>query len=184
MGYRGTTTLSAYAISSKAPFSLPWYSERLISYCRSFINQKLILAKRALQDQPCIADRTTPAFTALLTSDTSSTYIRFDDVIVNTNGDYDRLTGAFTCSVPGTYLFTWTAETNGAESRTRLVIQRSSGTPFNALDIVGEETKGDEYDSSTGVFIDKLYAGDIVKVMNVVGKIEGGYSSFSGWMLF
>nr|XP_022294043.1 uncharacterized protein LOC111104384 [Crassostrea virginica] len=144
VGYRGTTTLSAYAISN----------------------------------------RTTPAFTALLTSDTSSTYIRFDDVIVNTNGDYDRLTGAFTCKVPGTYLFTWTAETNGAESRTRLVIQRSSGSLFNALDIVGEETKGDEYDSSTGVFIDKLYAGDIVKVMNVVGQIEGGYSSFSGWMLF
>lgn len=125
-----------------------------------------------------------PAFTALLSSDTSSTNIVFNDVIVNTHHDYDHLTGEFTCSVPGTYLFTWNAVTNGHSLRTRLDIQIKGGSTITALDIVGEENKGDEYDSSTGVFIYSLNSGDIVRIVKTTGKVEGGYSSFSGWMLF
>lgn len=125
-----------------------------------------------------------PAFTAVLSSDTDVTNIVFNDVIVNTHHDYDRLTGEFTCSVPGTYLFTWTAVTNGSPLRTRLVIQIKGGSLINALDIVGEENKGDEYDSSTGVYIYSLKSGDTVRIVKTGGKLEGGYSSFSGWMLF
>lgn len=125
-----------------------------------------------------------PAFTAVLSSDTDVTNIVFNDVIVNTHHDYDRLTGEFTCSVPGTYLFTWTAVTNGSPLRTRLVIQIKGGSLINALDIVGEENKGDEYDSSTGVYIYSLKSGDTVRIVKTVGKLEGGYSFFSGWMLF
>lgn len=125
-----------------------------------------------------------PAFTAVLSSDTDVTNIVFNDVIVNTHHDYDRLTGEFTCSVPGTYLFTWMAVTNGSPLRTRLVIQIKGGSLINALDIVGEENKGDEYDSSTGVYIYSLKSGDTVRIVKTVGKLEGGYSSFSGWMIF
>nr|XP_011455845.2 uncharacterized protein LOC105348215 isoform X2 [Crassostrea gigas] len=144
VGYRGTTTFSAYKVSN----------------------------------------RSMPAFTALLSSDTSSTNIVFNDVIVNTHHDYDHLTGEFTCSVPGTYLFTWNAVTNGHSLRTRLVIQIKGGSHIDALDIVGEENKGDEYDSSTGVFIYSLNSGDTVRIVKITGTVEGGYSSFSGWMLF
>ncbi|XP_062614859.1 uncharacterized protein LOC134276634, partial [Saccostrea cucullata] len=131
-----------------------------------------------------IANVTTPAFTAVLTSDSSNDVVPFSDVLVDTHHDYNRLNGIFTCSVSGTYLFTWTVETNGAELETQLIIQRRGGSEISGPKTYGEETKGDEYDSSTGVFIYSLSVGDTVKVRRLRGKVEGSYSSFSGWLLF
>ncbi|XP_055997160.1 uncharacterized protein LOC125648058 isoform X1 [Ostrea edulis] len=132
-----------------------------------------------------ILDSTQPAFTATLTSDTSSSVIIFDDELLDTHGDYDRLSGVFTCSVPGTYIFTWSVETNGAEMTTQLVIQIKGSSRIDGPKIVGEEIKRDEYDSSTGVFIYILNPGDTAKVQIANGKVEGRrYSSFSGWLLF
>ncbi|XP_061181040.1 uncharacterized protein LOC133189656 [Saccostrea echinata] len=131
-----------------------------------------------------IANVTTPAFTAVLTSDSTSTVVPFSDVLLDTHHDFNRLTGVFTCSVSGTYLFTWTVETNGAELETQLIIQRKVGSQISGPKTFGEETKGDEYDSSTGVFIYGLSTGDTVSIRRVRGKVEGSYSSFSGWLLF
>jgi hypothetical protein len=132
-----------------------------------------------------ILDRTQPAFTAKLEADTSSSPVVFNDEMLDTRGDYDPSSGVFTCSVPGTYLFTWTALTNGADLATQLVIQIKGGSQINGPKIVGEETKNDEYDSSTGVFIYKLRAGDTAEIQIVRGEVEGRmYSSFSGWLLF
>ncbi|XP_061183035.1 uncharacterized protein LOC133191299 [Saccostrea echinata] len=131
-----------------------------------------------------IANVTTPAFTAVLTSDSTSTIVPFSDVLLDTHHDFNRLTGVFTCSVSGTYLFTWTVETNGAELETQLIIQRKVGSQISGPKTFGEETKGDEYDSSTGVFIYGLSTGDTVSIRRVRGKVEGSYSSFSGWLLF
>jgi hypothetical protein len=86
--------------------------------------------------------------------------------------------------VPGTYLFTWTATINGFELSTQLVIQIKGGLEINGPRITAEEKSIGEYDSSTGVFIYRMKAGDTAKIHLINGEVEGGYSSFSGWLLF
>lgn len=123
-------------------------------------------------------------FIVLLLSDIFSINIVFNDVIVNMYYDYDYLMGEFMCSVFGIYFFMWNVVINGYFFRIWLVIQIKGGLFIIVLDIVGEENKGDEYDSSIGVFIYFFNFGDIVRIVKIMGKVEGGYLFFFGWMFF
>ncbi|XP_060079492.1 complement C1q-like protein 2 [Ylistrum balloti] len=120
------------------------------------------------------------AFYAAVSVDTETNPVVFDKVYLNDGDCYDNTTGIFKCSVSGVYHITWSVETFG---------EVDVGT---ILEVNGEEfgytwtdSEDQQYDTSTGIAILRLQAGDIVKVTLQSGsKIDARQSTFTGHILF
>ncbi|OWF47866.1 Complement C1q-like protein 2 [Mizuhopecten yessoensis] len=120
------------------------------------------------------------AFYAAVSVDTETNPVVFDEVYTNEGDCYDNTTGEFTCSVSGVYHITWSVETFGeVDVGTILEV---NGQKFG---YTWTDANDQQYDTSTGVAILRLRAGDVIKVTLQSGsEVDGRQSVFTGHFLF
>ncbi|XP_069136249.1 putative leucine-rich repeat-containing protein DDB_G0290503 [Argopecten irradians] len=102
------------------------------------------------------------AFHAVLTKAISKprrfSVIQYDDVVTNIGGAYNPISGVFTCSVKGAYVFGWTALVSEEYLCTELMINdKIVGTAFS-----GGKGISDASVSGSSVIVVKLEVGDRV----------------------
>ncbi|XP_033740368.1 complement C1q-like protein 4 isoform X2 [Pecten maximus] len=114
----------------------------------------------------------------------SGMIILFDDVLLDTNGNYNKGDGIYQVPSSGVYVFTWVMTGELTEwLSTELVVNGSSrGSTITNTNL------GSAYDCSTGVILTSVSAGDHVFIRSVRGGTvrsvpHHSTSMFSGWRL-
>ncbi|CAH2304936.1 complement C1q 2 isoform X2 [Pelobates cultripes] len=111
--------------------------------------------------------------------------LRFDDIVTNEGDQYDPQTGKFTCSVPGTYYFTYHVLMRGGDG-TSMWADLCRNGQVRASAIAQDADQNYDYASNSVVL--HLDAGDEIYVKLDGGKAHGGnnnkYSTFSGFILY
>ncbi|XP_075134925.1 complement C1q subcomponent subunit B [Leptodactylus fuscus] len=111
--------------------------------------------------------------------------IRFDQVIINTNGQYEIRTGKFKCTYPGLYYFTY-----HASSRGHLCIHIVKQTPDGEKEkvVLFCDQVLNIFQTTTGGVVLKVNKDDTVWLettdKNHMLGTEGADSIFSGFLLF
>ncbi|XP_072021891.1 complement C1q tumor necrosis factor-related protein 4-like [Amphiura filiformis] len=140
---------------------------------------------------PVVPSRRKSAFTAVNTQDKAvsngDVLANWDEVITNRGNDFDKITGKFTCRVPGTYAFMFSCNkftgVNGP-------VCRLTKNDFNNGVVVGVFVGhvNQFHQTTNGATLD-LVAGDQVWVAiahhgGTLGSNVHKYVSFSGYLLF
>merc|ERR1712025_1231057 len=97
---------------------------------------------------------------------------KYEDVVENTNGDYNPNTGTFTCSIPGLYQFDLHVKGSGWKNYAWLRLVHNDQRMTEAMKGVGNHMSA----STTDVV--RLAKGDTVKVVtyevSVIHEYPGG----------
>ncbi|KAM9189714.1 otolin-1 [Dugong dugon] len=132
-----------------------------------------------------VAEVTRSAFSAALSKPfpPPNIPIKFDKVFYNDQGNYSPVTGKFSCSVPGAYVFSYHITVRGRPARISLVAQNKK--QFKSR----ESLYGQEIDQVSLLVILKLSAGDQVwlevsKDWNGVYVSPEDDSTFTGFLLY
>ncbi|KAM6900246.1 complement C1q-like protein 3 [Xenentodon cancila] len=111
--------------------------------------------------------------------------LRFDDVVTNLGNHYDAGTGRFSCSVPGTYFFTYHVLMRGGDG-TSMWADLCKNNQVRASAIAQDADQNYDYASNSAVL--HLEPGDEVYIKLDGGKAHGGnnnkYSTFSGFIIY
>ncbi|XP_067412339.1 C1q-related factor [Emydura macquarii macquarii] len=111
--------------------------------------------------------------------------LKFDDVVTNLGNSYEAATGKFTCSVPGTYFFTYHVLMRGGDG-TSMWADLCKNGQVRASAIAQDADQNYDYASNSVIL--HLDAGDEVFVKLDGGKAHGGnsnkYSTFSGFIIY
>ncbi|WAQ94370.1 CO8A2-like protein [Mya arenaria] len=111
--------------------------------------------------------------------------LKFDDVVTDIGGAYDKQTGIYTAPVAGTYMFTLNAVC-AARNFLHLAIYKNNAPAFK---VICDDLKGEIQHQGGGTTILRLRRGDRVYVtlmfpLGTVGEVRGnGMTSFSGYLL-
>ncbi|XP_014441994.1 complement C1q subcomponent subunit B [Tupaia chinensis] len=109
--------------------------------------------------------------------------IRFEQLITNTNNNYEPRSGKFTCRVPGLYYFTYHVSSRG---NLCINLLRGRESPQKVLTFCDYVTN--VYQVTTGGVVLKLELGETVFLQatdrNSLVGMEGANSIFSGFLLF
>ncbi|XP_048735534.2 uncharacterized protein LOC125650984 [Ostrea edulis] len=117
------------------------------------------------------------AFHAVAYSSTNVTDIIFDHVITNIGGGYDNVTGVFTVSTTGLYVFSWTIETYGQLTEGALLVNGMQAGLSKA------HQSFFNYDTSTSFAVLNLTVNDKLSVRVITGRAEARHTMFSGWKI-
>uniref|UniRef100_A0AAV2JGI7 C1q domain-containing protein n=1 Tax=Knipowitschia caucasica TaxID=637954 RepID=A0AAV2JGI7_KNICA len=111
--------------------------------------------------------------------------LKFDDVVTNLGNHYDPSSGKFTCSIPGTYYFTYHVLMRGGDG-TSMWADLCKNNQVRASAIAQDADQNYDYASNSAVL--HLEPGDEVYIKLDGGKAHGGnnnkYSTFSGFIIY
>ncbi|XP_038241654.2 C1q-related factor [Dermochelys coriacea] len=111
--------------------------------------------------------------------------LKFDDVVTNLGNSYEAATGKFTCSVPGTYFFTYHVLMRGGDG-TSMWADLCKNGQVRASAIAQDADQNYDYASNSVIL--HLDPGDEVFIKLDGGKAHGGnnnkYSTFSGFIIY
>ncbi|XP_078385983.1 C1q-related factor [Cetorhinus maximus] len=111
--------------------------------------------------------------------------LKFDDVVTNLGNHYDGSSGKFTCSIPGTYFFTYHVLMRGGDGTSMWADLCKNGQVRSSA--IAQDAD-QNYDYASNSVILHLDAGDEVYVKLDGGKAHGGnnnkYSTFSGFIIY
>ncbi|XP_061412741.1 complement C1q-like protein 3 [Lethenteron reissneri] len=111
--------------------------------------------------------------------------LRFDDVVTNLGNHYDPGSGKFTCSISGTYFFTYHVLMRGGDG-TSMWADLCKNGQVRASSIAQDADQNYDYASNSVIL--HLDAGDEVYVKLDGGKAHGGntnkYSTFAGFIVY
>ncbi|XP_060704712.1 C1q-related factor [Hemiscyllium ocellatum] len=111
--------------------------------------------------------------------------LRFDDVVTNLGNHYDGASGKFTCSIPGTYFFTYHVLMRGGDGTSMWADLCKNGQVRSSA--IAQDAD-QNYDYASNSVILHLDAGDEVYIKLDGGKAHGGnynkYSTFSGFIIY
>ncbi|XP_061432985.1 C1q-related factor-like [Lethenteron reissneri] len=111
--------------------------------------------------------------------------LHFDDVVTNLGNHYDPGSGKFTCSISGTYFFTYHVLMRGGDG-TSMWADLCKNGQVRASSIAQDADQNYDYASNSVIL--HLDAGDEVYVKLDGGKAHGGntnkYSTFSGFIIY
>ncbi|XP_067825376.1 C1q-related factor-like [Heptranchias perlo] len=111
--------------------------------------------------------------------------LKFDDVVTNLGNHYDGSSGKFTCSIPGTYFFTYHVLMRGGDGTSMWADLCKNGQVRSSA--IAQDAD-QNYDYASNSVILHLDAGDEVYIKLDGGKAHGGnnnkYSTFSGFIIY
>ncbi|XP_020385119.1 C1q-related factor-like isoform X2 [Rhincodon typus] len=111
--------------------------------------------------------------------------LKFDDVVTNLGNHYDGASGKFTCSIPGTYFFTYHVLMRGGDGTSMWADLCKNGQVRSSA--IAQDAD-QNYDYASNSVILHLDAGDEVYIKLDGGKAHGGnynkYSTFSGFIIY
>ncbi|XP_069607484.1 C1q-related factor [Ranitomeya imitator] len=111
--------------------------------------------------------------------------LKFDDVVTNLGNNYDAASGRFSCTVPGTYFFTYHVLMRGGDG-TSMWADLCKNGQVRASAIAQDADQNYDYASNSVIL--HLDAGDEVYIKLDGGKAHGGnnnkYSTFSGFIIY
>ncbi|XP_069762734.1 C1q-related factor [Narcine bancroftii] len=111
--------------------------------------------------------------------------LKFDDVVTNLGNHYDGSSGKFTCSIPGTYFFTYHVLMRGGDG-TSMWADLCKNGQVRSSSIAQDADQNYDYASNSVIL--HLDAGDEVYIKLDGGKAHGGnnnkYSTFSGFIIY
>ncbi|XP_038635611.1 C1q-related factor [Scyliorhinus canicula] len=111
--------------------------------------------------------------------------LKFDDVVTNLGNHYDGASGKFTCSIPGTYFFTYHVLMRGGDG-TSMWADLCKNGQVRSSSIAQDADQNYDYASNSVIL--HLDAGDEVYIKLDGGKAHGGnynkYSTFSGFIIY
>nr|XP_056719305.1 C1q-related factor [Euleptes europaea] len=111
--------------------------------------------------------------------------LKFDDVVTNLGNGYEAASGRFTCTIPGTYFFTYHVLMRGGDG-TSMWADLCKNGQVRASAIAQDADQNYDYASNSVIL--HLDAGDEVFIKLDGGKAHGGnnnkYSTFSGFIIY